>query len=124
MKTELVCDDRDEFGNKINHYPAIDKLIMDCAEYHNDDSSGYRCGGEHTCFFLNEILTDMLNNTLGKWGKHYEFHSKLLGWEGEPIIIEIKDEAGKGCPGERDTSGLFPINTDVGMVENILYLCD
>jgi len=115
--------------------PQIGKdIIDDCARYHDTDGySQYRCRGPvsgerlHSCDFLHEMMSYLLNQTLGSWNKNYEFHSQLIVFQEttpqdliEPVI------AGGGCPKykERDASGLFPINTDAGLVENVLYLCD
>ncbi len=108
--------------------PQIGKdLIEDCAKNYGYRSSHYNCGGEPSCVFLNETIAKLLNETLGSWNKRYEFSSRLLG-SGLPnngLLISISSSRG-GCPGTvvRDTSGLFPISTSAGLVENVLYLCD
>ncbi len=110
--------------------PQIGKdLIEDCAKNYGLYSSHYHCQNSsgvprHSCVFLNETITQLLNETLGSWGKRYEFSSKLLG-SNNVVIVAISSSRG-GCPGtiERDTSGLFPISTAAGLVENVLFLCD
>ncbi len=98
-------------------------LIDDCALYKGAWGS-YECGGRDSCSFLNQTISYLLNETLGRWNKHYEFKSSLLSGDFVEELIYIKDEEGQGCPGERDSSGLFPINTEMGLVENVLFICD
>jgi len=126
MKTQANCSDYDLNGNKkTNEMLFIGKdLIDDCAEYKGDQESGFNCEKKHSCIFLNETISDLLNKTLGGWNKHYEFKSSLL-YGSKPItLMHVKDLEGKGCSKERDSSGSFPLNTDAGIVENVLYLCD
>ena len=130
MKTNVECE-VPPGSTPYEEQPTIGMdLIEDCAVNHGSylHYSKFRCNGQHTCDFLDGLISDLLNKTLGKWNKHYEFSSKLLGEE-EPLI-EIKDNrSGKeiGClrrPVDVDSSEPFPIPTDAGLVENILYLCD
>ena len=115
-------------------------VIEDCAKYKDVDRSLYQCIGPishqplHSCAFLEEMITSSLTKTLGGWNKNYEFHSQLITLQGETPIDIVKpicekgfcEDVGGGCPKwkERDSSGLFPINTGAGLVENTLYLCD
>lgn len=107
-------------------------VIEDCAFHRDVDTSIYQCIGPrsgkslHSCDFLAEMITYSLNTTLGSWNKNYEFHSQLIPFQGEEPIDIIEPVVVGGCPKwkERDSSGLFPINTEAGLVENSLYLCD
>lgn len=107
-------------------------VIEDCAKYRDVDTSIYQCIGPvsgkalHSCAFLAEMITYTLGTTLGNWNKNYEFHSQLIPFQGEEPIDIIEPVIVGGCPKwkERDSSGLFPINTEAGLVENSLYLCD
>lgn len=107
-------------------------IIEDCAKYRDVDISIYQCMGPssgkalHSCDFLHEMIEYSLQNTLGSWNKNYEFHSKLITFQGEEPIDIFEPIISGGCPKwkERDSSGLFPINTEAGLVENSLYLCD
>ncbi len=107
-------------------------IVQDCAQ-NRDTHSLYKCKSPlskeseewlHSCAFFEEMVIHLLDQTLGSWNKKYEFHSQLVALEGEkpiPIIDIIQG----GCKGkDRDSSGLFPITTDAGLVENVLYLCD
>ena len=112
-------------------YPQIGKdLLEDCAghkETEPDGNSMYRCGGKHSCVFLNETISHLFELTLGEWRKNYEFESRLLGYgDVDRTVTLLHITRGRGCPAsrERDTSGLFPLNTEYGLVENTLYLCD
>ena len=69
----------------------------------------------HSCVFLREMVSYLLDQTLGSWNKNYEFRSQLVpvvGGEATEIIEPIL--VGGGCPKwkDRDSSGLFPINTE------------
>ncbi len=107
-------------------------IIEDCAKYKDVDISIYQCIGPtsgktlHSCDFLHEMIAYSLQNTLGSWNKNYEFHSQLITFKGEEAVDIIEPIVSGGCPKwkERDSSGLFPINTEAGLVENSLYLCD
>ena len=107
-------------------------VIEDCAKYRDVDTSIYQCIGPiskkplHSCDFLAEMITYTLDTTLDSWNKNYEFHSQLIPFQGEEPIDIIEPIIAGGCPKwkERDGSGLFPINTEAGLVENSLYLCD
>ncbi len=114
-----------------------DDILEDCAlffsEYHRSSGSvnpeGYslfRCQSKHSCQFFKEQFGDLLNQTLGSWGKHYSFTAKLLTEGGEPTtLLTIKDERNSGCLGEADSSGLFPIQAgDAGLIEAQLLVCD
>jgi hypothetical protein len=99
------------------NYPSI----SDCGS-----SCRYQCSEMHSCQFFNQTTTKFLNLTLGKWGKNYEFKSRLVRFEGSEAELLIRITSGSGCPKtrDRDTSGIFPLSTDVGTIENELYLCD
>ena len=111
-------------------------ILEDCALFYEEYAfsssvnpqgySLYTCGGVHSCQFFQDNAAALLGQTLGKWGKHYVFTSKLISGASLPIpLLEIKDAAGKGCPGEADASGLFPIQAgDAGLVESQLLVCD
>lgn len=116
-----------------NFYPQLGKVILeDCAEYHDTAAGGtslYRCEGKHSCDFLREKISSLLADTLGQWNKNYLFKSTLVmasGSEPIPLIADPPIIGGQGCPPgrERDSSGLFPIHTKAGLVENVLYICD
>lgn len=106
-------------------------IIDDCAKYFDTDSQFHCLGplsGErlHSCDFLQEMAAVLLNKTLGAWNKDYEFESQLVPFQGAEPKVLARVVAKEGCPKwkERDSSGLFPINTEAGLVENYLYLCD
>ena len=111
--------------------PTIGKdIIDDCAKYSETPSySLYRCIGpisgeaKHSCEFLDEMVTYLLDQTLGTWNKNYVFSSKLVSGAKPREIVSVTKG---GCPKykDRDSSGLFPIQTEEGLVESVLYLCD
>jgi len=108
--------------------PRLGKeLIEDCANNPSGVSDSiYNCRGLHTCEFLQQFITEQLNETLGVWGRDYIFTSKLIIPDTENVV-KLFDyiKGGNGCPKwkDRDGSGLFPIHTGSGLVENELYLC-
>ncbi|MFH1405769.1 MAG: hypothetical protein ABIG52_00960 [Nanoarchaeota archaeon] len=135
MKTTVSSDANcavEYFGKATPQIGA--KIVDDCANYPDVEGySLYRCKGPisgeqlHSCEFLREMTVYLLNETLGSWNKNYEFQSKLItfqGSEAKDLIEPIRVNG--GCPKwkERDSSGAFPINTEAGLVENVLFLCD
>lgn len=126
MKTTIIDSCIREFRG--DSYPQIGKdLLEDCAvnaEQLHD--SVYHCQGQHSCVFLQRQVADMLNQTLGRWNKRYEFHSQLIErYDARPKEL-LNISAKGGCPPirDRDTSELFFINTEAGVVESFLYVCD
>ena len=109
--------------------PEIGKdLLEDCAE--NFDSPllmTYECGGmKNTCEFLHFFVSDLLNESLGVWGKRYAFQAVLYESGQDPKNLFPPIESRGGCPRgrERDTSGPFPIKSDRGDIQSLLYVCD
>ena len=117
-----------DFITKVN--PQIGKdLLEDCARNEAFSPTGYslyRCRNEHSCVFLQSFITELLNDTLGSWNKHYEFSAVLIQASGDdPKELFDPIMAGGGCRRkERDSSGLFPIHTNAGLVQAELFLCD
>ncbi len=75
---------------------SVRELIQDCAV------SSYKyatpCGnGANTCEKAEEMIREMLKQTLGKWGKEYYFYMK--GTESVEMI-----KIGTDCKGEREGS--------------------
>ena len=108
--------------------PQIGKdLLEDCALHADTMPEGYslyRCGGKHSCAYVNKTVSELLEETLGTWHKKYEFVSEIIPFEGRAIeLLRI----GEGCPKtkERDSSGNFPIPVEgAGLVQNVLYVCE
>lgn len=132
MKTTVYEPNcKGDFKIKVN--PQIGKdLLEDCArnfELAPDGYSLYKCRDQHSCVFLKEFVTELLNDTLGSWNKHYEFSAVLIqATEDKPTKLfdpPITDSKSGGCQRkERDSSGLFPIHTSKGLVQAELFLCD
>lgn len=136
MKTSIQCER--PFG-LVPYEQALTlgpDLLEDCVGFRLSGFSTYECLNQQgdkvdACAFLEETIKSLLNQTLGQWHKHYEFSSVLLIENGKKIIPSedisedtLKDKDGQGCLGERDTSGPFPLDTNAGLVESILYVCD
>ena len=115
--------------------PQLGKdLLEDCAknyDYYSVDDPGsyslYQCQELHSCHFANQLIKELLDETLGEWNKKYVFQVKLIrAQEDKPLTIVGPIKVGGGCPRskDRDVSGLFPLHTDAGLIESNLYLCD
>ena len=72
-------------------------LLQDCALSGPEWVSAYTCpDGKKTCELAQEMIDDMLNKTLKKWGKEYKFF--ITGTDAvEKITIESSE-----CEGERE----------------------
>ena len=108
-------------------------ILEDCAmyfDYKEDTSSSiYQCRGTHSCDFFKELSYEVLNGTLGAQGKKYEFTARLIEQKGampKDLIETIKNKG--GCPkaaiSNQDSSKPFPLQTDAGLVEVELKICD
>ncbi len=114
-------------------FPQVEKdLLEDCADnWDTKDDCGdslYQCGNTHSCCYLEQKSAELLNETLGKWGKRYELKSTLFKLGDNPLgtsLIVVKNHPA-GCPVtlERDTSKPFFLNTNLGLVESVLYICN
>ena len=111
--------------------PQVGKDILeDCAA--NKDTgpwgySQYRCQGQHSCVFVQQHISDLLNSTLGSWNKRYQWNTHIIdihGVEPEPLFEPILSKG--GCPKtkDRDSSELFFLQTEAGLVQSVLYVCD
>ena len=108
-------------------------ILEDCAMFfdfkEDTTSSIYQCRGKHSCDFFNEISYEVLNGTLGAQEKKYEFTAHLIEQKGatpKNLIEKIKNRG--GCPKaaitNQDSSKPFPLQTDAGLVEVELKICD
>lgn len=118
LKTTVECGDPVGIGERLIEACAVSKGVA--------GQSKLPClRGKDSCEFVKDIIEELLKSTLGTWRKRYEFTSKLLiPNKADPELLFSVSEKG-GCQfRERETSGLFPIQTDEGLVENMLYICD
>lgn len=103
-------------------------ILEDCAlNYQFPEGSHYRCGGMDSCQFFHQQTTELLEQTLGVWNKNYQFSSVLINPNRDtPYLLYEPITRGGGCPPlkDRESSNSFPLSTDVGIVESVLYLCD
>lgn len=106
-------------------------ILEDCAINHDSlYFSQYQCGGMSSCDFFRAQTWHLLNDTLGTWNKRYQFSSFLIDPAlPEPVSLYepiVNPPGSRGCPPTRDreSSDTFPLSTDVGIVESVLYLCD
>lgn len=124
LKTTVECTQ--ENGDIV--YPSLGKDVLeDCAKNKElPDCSVYSCDGKHCCVFFNEMAQRLLDSTLGKWNKKYEFKAEMIYKDATPIPLSFITNKG-GCPKNkpRDTSGLNPINVEGGgLIEAVLYVCE
>jgi len=100
-------------------------LLKDCAQYSAEAPQGfsqYHCQGKHSCQFLEELVGKLLAQTLGTWGKQYEFHSTLqLSGGSSRELFSINP--GLCEKKERDSSKPYLFPTDAGMVSSELFIC-
>ena len=105
-------------------------LITDCAINVGSSPSGYsdyQCAGKHSCIFVHDTASSLLEQTLGAWHMKYTLSSELITFEGQtttPLFTEINSSRG-GCPaGKPREASIFPIRTDAGLVHTVLYVCN
>ncbi len=103
-------------------------ILEDCAKYYDTMPSGYsryRCAGQHSCTFLRVQVEELLEQTLGRWNINYDLNISLLGPFGVVALLDPPVRREAGCPATkaRDSSDAFPLSTEVGTVESVLYLC-
>ncbi len=109
--------------------PRLGKDILeDCAKNYNTAPGGhsqYYCQQQHSCVFLREKINSLLEQTLGTWNINYDLNVSLLGPFGVVALLDPPLRRGAGCPPTRarDSSDAFPLSTEVGTVESVLYLC-
>ena len=99
-------------------------LLEECARYKVSGYSFHLCNGQFSCDFIADLSNELLNATLGQWNKRYEYVSRLVS-TGD-VLVNVASADG-GCLSrktERDTSGSFFLNTDFGLVESVLYICE
>tara|TARA_Y100000310_G_C20583962_1_gene764445 strand:+ start:349 stop:897 length:549 start_codon:yes stop_codon:yes gene_type:complete len=112
----------------------IKDLLEACA---NDRFAGFnnlQCFNQdnqptNICEFTKGEIEELLEMTLGKWKKDYELNIELYSnVEGvDPqSLFEQTIISGNGCPGERDSSGIFPLQfRELGsIIETELILCE
>jgi len=99
-------------------------LLRDCAmHYPTSLDSRYYCQQQHSCDFLEAFISEMLEQTLGTWGKRYEFTAQLNGYGQIDTLISIN--AGTCNNREKDSSGKIPLRAEeIGLVESELIICD
>ncbi|HLC90968.1 MAG TPA: hypothetical protein VJI15_04310 [Candidatus Nanoarchaeia archaeon] len=111
-------------------------ILEDCALYFDEYVVGetiiprgysqFHCQGVHSCEFFKNKADELLQQSLGAWGKHYELRSDFIDEFPPPKeLLVVRDASGIGCPWERDASGVYPIKVKfAGLVESQLYVCD
>lgn len=78
---------------------SVRELLQDCAVSNADWIGASLCSnGQTTCQTAEDMITMMLQQTLGKWGKNYQFY--IQGTE----AVEKINVTGGQCAGEREGS--------------------
>lgn len=97
---------------------SVRELLQNCAVATKDGAGARRCeDGRNTCEKADDMITQMLQQTLGKWGKNYRFYMN-----GTEAVEEIHIEHGP-CEGEREGS-TRPEKIRSGMdITLTLYIC-
>ncbi|MCX6708081.1 MAG: hypothetical protein NTW67_00325 [Candidatus Woesearchaeota archaeon] len=78
---------------------TVRELIQNCAVASKDWVGAAPCDGANTCSLAENMIKNMLNQTLGKWGKDYKFY--MNGTEAVEQIVIGTDNP---CKGEREGS--------------------
>ena len=96
-------------------------VLEDCVVHPKGSLRGdYSCDGMHSCDFFEVTATRLLNETLVEWKKRYDLQVVL----GSRRVLEMVSPYGDCRARERDTSKPFPLETDLGTVQSVLYVCD
>ena len=94
------------------------ELLQNCALATSEWVGATTCeSGQNTCELLQSMISTMLNQTLGEWGKNYRFYMN-----GTEAVEQIKIEAGP-CTGEREGSTRQEKIRSGLDVEVTLHLC-
>lgn len=116
-----------------NAYPGFGKeLLDDCAANQDtkdvpDGFSQYRCQNKHSCVFLKERMGELLEKTLGQWGKKYLFRSVLIfpsGTSVQLITISSDSSGNDPCQDKDKDSNKIPLRAGMGLVETTLDICE
>lgn len=112
--------------------PALPRLgkdiLEDCARHYDTAPLGYSqylCNGQHSCIFLRERIQSLLEQTVGAWGLRYDLNVTLIAVSGSVPLLDPPLRSGNGCSPlrQRVSSDAFPLSTETGTVESVLYLC-
>lgn len=102
---------------------TIGALLQDCA-VNREGNFGYVCKGKYSCDFLNtDLLPTLFAGSLDTFKQRYELKSILVRDPEQPLVSLFGDG---GCKGRKnvDTSGDFPLSSEVGLVNTVLLICD
>lgn len=122
LKTSVPCQDGETTSVKM-----VD-LLEDCARQVQFRGRGqYQCQeanppdpqdlpGSGICAYAKGEINELLTSTLVVWKRDYYLEVKLLP---EPLLFNL----GTACPGEQDSSGVFPEQTEVGILQSQLVIC-
>ncbi|MBI4152423.1 hypothetical protein HY495_01820 [Candidatus Woesearchaeota archaeon] len=103
---------------------SVNELLKDCAD-NPEGGFGFLCQGKYSCAYLQEDLLPLFfGGSLDTFQRRYEFVSFIIQ-DPDPPLLLITGKNG-GCQGRKkvDTSGDFPLNTGVGVLESRLLICD
>lgn len=128
LRTSVPCHAGDT-----THVKMVD-LLEDCARL--DQFQGgtlYQCreiermedlpNREKTiCTYTQQEMKTLLDPTLTAWQRDYRLTVELLSVGGpvDPPLITLGVDQ---CPGEQDSSGVFPEQTEVGILQSQLVIC-
>ncbi|MBS3169303.1 hypothetical protein J4210_02360 [Candidatus Woesearchaeota archaeon] len=103
---------------------SVNDLLKDCAD-NPEGGFGFLCQGKYSCAYLQENLFPILfGGSLDTFKRRYEFVSFIIQ-NPDPPLLFLTGKNG-GCQGRKnvDTSGDFPLNAGVGVIESRLLICD
>lgn len=127
LRTSVPCHSGDTTSVKMTD------LLEDCARL--DQFRGgttYQCdefNGEGVCTYTSNQMKRLLDDTLGVWQRSYVLTVELLSvGGGQPRLLpswplKSVDLLDTDCLGEQDSSGIFPEQTEVGILQSQLVIC-
>lgn len=99
------------------HELTVVQLLKDCGEYYAAGGS-VDCLGMGSCAYVESVIDEILSETITPLYKRYKFRAVV-----ESIGAEIVSSTSE-CPGERQASDPYPVRTDAGIMNVVLYVCD
>lgn len=110
------------FVNTLMNTNSPDCYDLSFTELFKDCKSArvVNCGGDSSCDYLEEILPDILNKTLGVQSINYEFIAYRNNDEADTLIGKIV--GGGGCPTYRRAAPQ-PISVGGQIIQLNLYVC-
>ena len=95
---------------------SFTELIQDCVVWKG--VGGLECYGKNSCQYLEDGVFMILNSTLGKWGRKYDFRVYKQANVADNLVRVNRSS----CKYERETK-IYPVPTDAGPVIVRIDVC-